>query len=388
MSLIHYAETPRQRQIVELKEAGRTWAEITDELGSAERSIRQSFYVVKKRAAKQGYSPEHDLIHTVPDGFKVKGVSTYYNNEGLPAGQWVKSSEDRERQAEIMKAAVAAMCEEIVPLKKTKAPRIKESDLLNLYVITDYHMGMLAWGEETGADWDLNIAEETLIRWFQIAIDKAPDTSHCVFTQLGDFLHFDSLEAVTPASKHLLDSDTRYQKLVRTCIRVTRQVISMLLEKHRYVHIKWCDANHDPAGSVWMRELLVALYDKEPRVEIDNSADTYYAYEWGSTILFFHHGHKRKVKDVDTVFTAKFREEYGRTEHAYAHTGHLHSVDVDETNLMIVEQHRTLAAPDAYASRGGWISGREASVITYHKKYGQVGRDTISYKMVEFNRKK
>jgi len=49
---------------------------------------------------------------------------------------------------------------------------------------------------------------------------------------------------------------------------------------------------------------------------------------------------------------------------------------------MIVEQHRTLAANDAYASRGGWLSGRSASVITYSKKFGEVSRLTISPEML------
>ena len=33
---------------------------------------------------------------------------------------------------------------------------------------------------------------------------------------------------------------------------------------------------------------------------------------------------------------------------------------------MKVERHETLAAPDAYAANGGWLSGRSAKVITYH----------------------
>jgi hypothetical protein len=57
---------------------------------------------------------------------------------------------------------------------------------------------------------------------------------------------------------------------------VTRQIIQMLLEKYKRVHVKWCDANHDPTSAAWMREFLVALYSNEPRVSIDNSPDTYY----------------------------------------------------------------------------------------------------------------
>ena len=59
-----------------------------------ERTLRRRL----KRLALKGYSPEHDMVHTVPDGFKVKGVSTYYNADGQPTGQWVKSSADDERR--------------------------------------------------------------------------------------------------------------------------------------------------------------------------------------------------------------------------------------------------------------------------------------------------
>ena len=45
---------------------------------------------------------------------------------------------------------------------------------------------------------------------------------------------------------------------------------------------------------------------------------------------------------------------------------------------MIVEQHRTLAAPMPAMARGGWISGGRR-VITYHKDFGEAGRITVSY---------
>lgn len=380
-SLLPFCETARQKQVVELRSHGISARQVAEHLGINERNVMEACARVKRKAAKHGYSPEHDMVHTVPDGFKVKGTSTLYK-DGDPVIQWVKSDIDLQRQMELMKEAIDALNEDIKPEKKIDKPKVKKSELVNLYVITDYHAGMLAWHEETGADWDLQMAEDTLVKWFAQAIEQSPQADVGVFAQLGDFLHFDSLEAVTPASRHILDADTRFQKLVRTTIRVIRRVIRMLLEKYPKVHVKWCDANHDPASSAWMREFLVALYDDEPRIEIDNSADTYYCFEWGKTALFFHHGHKRKVANVDTVFAAKFRDVFGRTEHAYAHMGHYHSIDIKETNLMIVNQHRTLAAPDAYASRGGWMSGREAQVITYHKQYGQVGSQTISYKMV------
>jgi hypothetical protein len=102
---------------------------------------------------------------------------------------------------ELMREAIEALNEEIKPEPKVDAPKVKKSQLCNMYVITDYHAGMLSWHEETGADWDLQIAEDTLVNWFAQAIKLSPDADVGVFAQLGDFLHFDSLEAVTLPSR-------------------------------------------------------------------------------------------------------------------------------------------------------------------------------------------
>lgn len=388
MSLLDYCTTERQREVITLHEEGLGYQKIADKVGIGKYSVRDIVKRVQSKAAIKGHAPQYDMTHSVPDPFFVRGVSTLYNDEGKPVSQWVKSQVDTEKQLEMMREVVASMSEDIKPESPVPSPNINADELLNCFVITDYHMGMLADKDEVNAsgqtgngDWDLKIAEDTLVNWFAEAIRISPEADTAIYAQLGDFGHYD-YEPLTQASKHLLDSDSRNFKIVRATIRVTRQVIRMLLEKHNHVHIKWCDANHDPFSAIWMRELLTALYESEPRVVVDDTADTYYAYEFGKTALFFHHGHKRKVANVDTVFAAKYREVFGRTEHAYAHMGHYHSVDKKETNLMVVEQHRTLASADAYSSRGGWLSGREANVITYHKEYGQVAYNTISYKMI------
>lgn len=335
----------------------------------------------RKSLAAKGYSPDHDMTRTVPDGFKVDGVSTYYDDEGRVRGQWVKSSADAERREAMMREAVEAMRESVPRERPRAAPKRTEAELLNCYVVTDYHLGMLAWGEETGDDWDTDIAERMLVDWFGAAIAQSPAAETAVFAQLGDFLHWDGMEAVTPQSRHILDADTRFQKLVRVAIRVVRRVIGMLLAKHQKVHVLMAEGNHDMASSIWLRELLSELYADEPRVTVDVSPDPYYCVEHGRTALFFHHGHKRGLKDIDTVFAAKFREVFGRTRYAYAHLGHRHHVEAKETNLMLVEQHQTLAAKDAYASRGGWMSDRSAQVITYHDKLGEVARSRVNASM-------
>lgn len=351
---------------------------VADALGINPRTVERR----RKALAIKGWSPDHDYHHHVPDGFTVGGVSTYYDKFGQPTQQWVKSRQDAEAVRRMIDGIMEALSHEVPRVKPGKAPKQAPNDLANAYIVTDYHLGMLAWGEETGADWDLQIAEDMLVAWFAQAMAEAPDASVGIFAQLGDFMHWDGWDAVTPASKHLLDADTRFPKLVEVAARAIKRIILLMLEKHQSVHVIMAEGNHDPTSSVWLRKLCAAMFEHEPRVTVDMRPDPYYCYEHGQTALFFHHGHKKRLSGIDDVFVAKFREVFGRTKHAFAHMGHLHHVEVKETNLMVIEQHRTLAAPDAYASRGGWLSGRDAQVITYDKRYGERARRTIPAQLI------
>lgn len=343
----------------------------------------RNLFARKARWVKRGFAPEFDLTHPVADGQKLKGASTLYREDGTVAAQWVKSTADEERLKALLSAAFDGLACDLPRVPKVAAPKGTSADLLALYVITDYHLGALAWPEETrSAPWDMAVAEKLLMGWFRYAVDHAPDAETAVFAQLGDFLHFDGLDAVTPEHRNLLDADTRFQKLVRVAYSCVRAGIAMMLEKHKNVRVIMAEGNHDPASSAHLREGMRAIFEQNPRVVVDTSPDPYYCVEHGDVSLFFHHGHKRKPQAIDDVFAAKFRPVFGRTRFSYAHMGHMHHKAVSESPLMVVEQHRTLAAPDAYATRGGWISGREAPVIAYHAKRGEVGRLIVTPEMV------
>jgi hypothetical protein len=361
------AKYDREALLAAAKQYSGNVREVAKALGCAESTVRLR---LKDAGEKYGNAI----------GPAVPGATTLYRGDGTIATQWVRGPDELEQR---IRDAFAALKEVIPRAKPTVATKAKRpADLMNVHILTDFHLGAKAWNEEAGEDWDLAIAEDLLIRWFTCAIENAPPASIGVLAQLGDFLHWDGYDAVTPASKHLLDADTRFQKLVRVAIRSTRRIVQMMLQKYDRIHLIMADANHDPAGGAWLREMFAAFYDDEPRITVDNSADTYYCLEHGQTSLFFHHGHKRKPAAVDDVFVAKFREVFGRTKYSYAHLGHMHHDMKLETNLMTVEQHRTMAAKDAYASRGGWMAGRGASVIIYSNRFGEVGRQVYTPEMV------
>ena len=352
-------------------------------MGVAPSGVNHAMRRLRSRAALQGYAPDHDMIRPVPDPFIVKGVSTYYkaDEDGNP-GQWVKSTLDRDKREIMIREAVAAMSEDIPRLDPIEGPPHANETLCNLFTLTDSHVGALAWAPESGEDWDLRIAEKTLIGCFEQLVIGAPKAKLAIVNQCGDWQHYDGLAAITPLHGNILDADGRFSKMVATSIRVLRRIVDIALMTHEEVYLVVAEGNHDMAASVWLRQMFAALYEREPRLTVNDSELPYYCLAHGETMLAFHHGHLQKNAQLPLLFAAQFPKIWGATTHRYAHTGHRHHVEEKEHSGMTVIQHPTLAARDAYAARGGWIADRSATAITYHTKFGQVARNTVTPEML------
>jgi hypothetical protein len=360
-----------------------TYRDAAAALGVTSTAIRQSIAIMERNAARQGYAPEHDMTRTVPDGFQVKGVSTYYNADGKPIGQWVKSSADDLRRKQLMEEAFEAMADELPRIEPSVTQSIHIQSLCNLYVMTDCHVGMLAWHKEGGADWDLKIAERVLTGCFEQMVMSSPQAGTGIVAQLGDWLHSDGLVPVTPTSHHILDQDGRFSKIVQVSIRILRRLVDFALVRHEKVIILMAEGNHDMASSVWLRIMFKSLYENEPRVQVIDSELPYYVYRHGKCMIAFHHGHIKKNDALPILFASQYANIWGETIKRYAHTGHRHHVEEKEHSGMTVVQHPTLAARDAYAARGGWMAERQVSAITYHETYGQVSKITVIPEMLE-----
>jgi len=384
--LIEFA-TARQAEYVEAINRAGSMRKAALELGVNKNAVNESILRLKATAAARGYAPDYDLQHPVAPGQMLKGTSTLYK-DGAPVMQWVKTRADAAQLEEMMRAAAAAMAEELPRAKAVKAPVASDAKLASVYTLTDSHVGALCWHRENldpNGDWDLAIAERTLVGCFEHMVRTSPPARTGIVAQLGDFLHSDGMgmiEGRTPTSGHVLSQDGRFQKVVQTAIRILRRVIGFALQKHEHVVILLAEGNHDLASSVWLRAMFRALYENEPRVEVIDSELPYYVYQHGEIMLAWHHGHLKKNDQLPLLFASQFPKVWGETTKRYAHTGHRHHFEEKEHSGMSVVQHSTLVARDAYAARGGWMSERQCMAITYHTKFGQVCRNTVTPEML------
>jgi hypothetical protein len=378
--LLQFCTTEKQKTVITLLYVDGMSQEKTGvKMGLSRSGVRDHVRTVKSKARARGYSPENDWLRPVPDGHKIKGVSTFYDEDGKPVRQWVKSQTDEQRQFEILVERLESALATAPRFKPLPAPKTPDNQLLTLLTITDFHLGMYAYEAETGDDWDVKIAEAVFLNAINDMIKAAPKSGTGMLCQLGDFLHWDGILSVTPQSGHILDADTRYGKLVEMSMSVMTEAVALMLKKFDKVLVISAEGNHDISGSIWLRKHIKHLFANEPRLQVIDNDFPYYAHLHGKTMLGFHHGHKMKLASLHKLFASepRFRSMWGKAEFTYLHTGHYHHERVIEDGGAIAEMHPTLSGRDAYAARGGWVSARGAKCITYDKIEGEVSRITV-----------
>lgn len=391
VSLLDFCTTDNQRVCMQAYiDAGYSATGAAKVLGVDGANMRRLVRTVTNRAARQGYSPEHDMVRPVPDGFMLRGTSTLYDSDGVQRLQWVKSQVDRDRQIELMREAIEAMCEDLPKVKPRKAKGVYNDDLMAVIPMGDPHFGLYCWAEEVGEDFDLKIARRDLCAAIDYLVRQAPRTKRCVIVNLGDFFHADNYEGITTKSGNILDVDSRLPKMIRVGVAALRQGIESALEHHETVEVVNAIGNHDDSLSPALSIMLANIYENEPRIVIHDQPTRRHYLQHGSVLIGITHGHQTKDRELPGIMAAERPEQWGQTKYRYWYRGHHHHDERMEYNGCQVEQFRTLAPGDAYAVNHGYLAGRDMKCIIHHAAYGEIARNTCSIDMLrdDLNRRK
>ena len=317
-----------------------------------------------------------------PDGYEIKGTSTLVDADGNTVVQWIKTGIDRERQEAMFREMVAGMVAEIEPLAPEGAPQATDPDLLAVYPVGDHHVGMYAWDEEAGGDYNIHEAKRLLVSSVERLSESMPRAREALVVILGDFFHYDSLDPVTPTAKNQLDSDGRFPLMVRTGMEILRRVVELAKARHELVHLIVQAGNHDPATAVFLAESFAMLYEQEPRVQVDTSPRRFHYHEHGKALIGVCHGHeRRKLEDLALIMAEDQREAWGRTFHRYWYTGHVHKDRVLDVQGTRIESFRILPPRDAWAEGHGYRGRSEMKGIVIHAEHGEVQRVTVNPEM-------
>lgn len=357
--------------------------------------LRKKFKTLKEAAGAAGLplSTFHDRVRQAADrgldgsvpkplplGQRVKGTSTLYRmGDGEPEEvlQWVKTTADQNTE-QLVEAIRSAFEEYRGKAPLISAPKYTDQDLLSVYPIADQHNGLLAWGRESGEDYDLKIGADRLRECMSRLVAQAPMSKHGLILNLGDWQHNDDGRNVTPKSQHILDVDSRYFKILTTGVQLMMDCIDLALQRHETVTVRNIPGNHDPHASIALTVALSAFYAKNHRVIVDDDPGEWFFHRFGEVLIGANHGHRAKAADMAMTMAVRRREDWGATKYHYFYFGHIHHETVKEVGDVRVESFQTLAAKDAYSAGHGFNSGQSLTSITLHRRDGEIGRHKVN----------
>lgn len=342
-------------------------------------------YFPAARELASGGRREAPPVDAIPDGHAIKGVSTYVGADGQVKGQWVKTrlvGEPLEDQI----ARMAAKLPEIVPARAGSIPLPtldRDPDLLAVYPLGDPHVGMLAWCRESGANFDLEIAERLLVGAVRDLVLRGPRASGALIVNLGDFFHFDNENQRTTHGDHSLDVDGRTARVLEIGLRIFVAMIDAALEHHDLVAVDCVAGNHDRYTSIMLALALRQYYRAEPRVNVPVDPASRHYWTHGRVLLGTTHGDRGRVEDLGSVMAAERPAEWGHAKHRHWLCGHVHHSQVKELRGVTVETFRTLATRDSWHAAQGYVAQRDLKRIVYHRSYGEIERATAGIDYLE-----
>lgn len=296
-----------------------------------------------------------------------------YDQDGKKLGttRWALSPDElSEDTLERIKAAFVDM----PPADPVAAPETVLDDLCTVYPIMDAHVGMHAWARETGGDdYDLKHAAADMRHAFAKVLAITPASQRAVLIVGGDYFHSDDTRAETPASKHKLDMDGRFFKVLDVGIGILAETIHRLLQKHRDVLVKVLRGNHDPHSHLTLTFALAERYRDDPRVTVDKDPRDLFMHQWGRCAIFAHHGDKGKPQQM-ALYLSDVCPFWSEARHRHYLTGHVHHDQAKDFGPLRWESLRAFCPPDAYAASMGYGGRRALQSLTFHRQDGLVLR--------------
>lgn len=240
----------------------------------------------------------------------------------------------------------------------------------------DIHIGKYAWKEETGSDYDSDLAEKIASAALSDLLLQAKGypISEVILPLGNDFYHVDNPQGETTAGTSM-DRDTRYQRMFRIGCRLAGWMIERCAEIAP-TKVIVVPGNHDQISAFTMGVVMEARFANDPRVTFDNSPKHRKYYRYGKNLLGFAHGHGEKPDALAQLMPLEEPEAWSQTVCREFHLGHFHTskkrdpITVDDKTSVTLRWMRSLSGVDAWHSSKGFLGRRHAEAFLWREAGG------------------
>ena len=238
--------------------------------------------------------------------------------------------------------------------------------------IFDLHLGKLAWGGETGENYDTKIASERFFYSVHTILERADNFKYdrILFPIGNDFFNSDTILNTTTHGTPQ-DEDLRWQKTFNVGVKLLVDGINVMKSKGVPVDVMIIPGNHDFERSYYMGSFLEAWFRDDSQVNINNGASPRKYYNYGKVLLGFTHGSEEREDSLPLLMATEDASKpfWSNTLFHEWHIGHQHRKKT--TKFTILDKNKVLNEDLGVTIRTlSSLTGTEE----WHHKKGFVGQ--------------
>lgn len=243
--------------------------------------------------------------------------------------------------------------------------------------IPDLHSGLLSWKDETGEEYNLNIAKERFFKSMSDIVNRCRhhSFSKILFVTLGDLLHTDN-DAQTTTKGTFQQVDGRIAHIFDHTLDMIIDGIRMLSEIAPVEVIYLC-GNHDRVLGYTLAKATEKAFTGHSGVNFDVSPNPQKHRLLGVSLVGWTHGDMPK-KNMSGWLQDRARKEFGMCKYAEIHSGHYHSEQVQtDASGVVIRYMPNIASASYWEHQQGFPRG--VKTIVCYRWHPQIGLRSIWY---------
>ncbi len=261
------------------------------------------------------------------------------------------------------------------PIPTVKCEYDKNGEILEV-CIPDLHSGLLSWKDETGEEYNLNIAKERFFKAMSDIVNRCRhhSFSKILFVTLGDLLHTDN-DAQTTTKGTFQQVDGRIAHIFDYTLDMIIDGIRMLSEVAPVEVIYLC-GNHDRVLGYTLAKAVEKAFTGHDDVNFDVSPNPQKYRLLGVSLIGWTHGDMPK-KNMSSWLQDRARKEFGLCKYAEIHSGHYHSEQVKPDGGVIIRYMPNIASSSYWEHQQGFPRG--VKTVVCYRWHPQMGLRSIWY---------
>lgn len=261
----------------------------------------------------------------------------------------------------------------VIGLRVKPAMYDPEGEFLEV-CLQDLHMGLFSYSQETGEDYDIEIAKQRVNNCLSDIYQRCQGRKfkRVVFVLLGDILHTDNYDASTTKGTRQ-DVDTRPTRVFDEALDTLIQAIYSL-GNIAPVEVINLQGNHAKLSEYYLCKSLEMAFTGDPNVTFFNSPNPRKWRRYGKVLLGFAHGDMKP--NAVTEWLSNECPEWSSAKYREVHLGHLHSLQTlqkieDNKYGLIARYLPALCASSAWEHGMGYPKAQRGMMsFVWHEEKG------------------